>query len=118
MKTCKDCKETKPLTEFHKNGPKYFCSYCKSCHVARNRNQSQRTREMKREIRMKEFNICSSCGLDKWNVMEFHHHNDDKEKNCGDIKGFRGWLREARKCIVLCANCHRDLHNPVEAFFE
>jgi len=66
---------------------------------------------------MSEFNICSSCGLDKWNVMEFHHPNDDKEKNCGDIKGLKGWLIEARKCIVLCANCHRDLHNPVEDFF-
>ena len=119
MKQCKDCKETKPFTEFHKGDKlkscyitgKYLSSYCKGCHVIRNRPSAARTRQKKIEIRQNEFNVCSCCGLDDWVVMEFHHSEDDKEGNCSDIKGLGKWLNEVRKCLVLCANCHRRLHS-------
>ena len=39
MKTCNDCKEEKPFDHFYRvgEGGKYYSSYCKPCHLARNR---------------------------------------------------------------------------------
>ena len=57
---------------------------------------------------------CSSCGYNKCPAaLDFHHHSTDKEsevtiviKNYSKEKA----LKEAAKCILLCANCHRELH--------
>ena len=35
MKLCKDCGETKPLTDFYKNGQGGCLSYCKPCNKVR-----------------------------------------------------------------------------------
>ena len=48
-------------------------------------------------------------------VYEFHHRNPEHKEiglNKGVI-GDRTWswvLREADKCHLLCANCHREVH--------
>ena len=55
------------------------------------------------------------CGYSKCvDALEFHHL-DPKEKNFSLSKtGFtRGWVEiktELDKCILLCANCHREAH--------
>ena len=112
MRKCKDCVKTKPVNEFYKNNlTGYYSSYCKDCQGKRRAKDAENAREKKREIRKSEFNICLSCGLDDWVVMEFHHHDDNKEGSCADIKGLTNWRNEVAKCTVLCANCHRRLHN-------
>lgn len=47
MKTCKDCKITKPYSEFHGNKTTRdkCASYCKECHRERNRKSSMLNRE-------------------------------------------------------------------------
>lgn len=61
---------------------------------------------------VKESNPCADC--DKtypYAVMEFHHHNDDKEFEINHmLRGTYSLKRikaEIDKCILLCANCHR-----------
>ncbi len=61
---------------------------------------------------------CVICGYDKSvEALEFHHI-DEKKKLFG-ISGqglTRSWERvrkEADKCILLCANCHRELHAKI-----
>jgi hypothetical protein len=58
---------------------------------------------------------CGICGESRPWVLDFHHR-DPKEKKTG-ITGaiVLGWsleriMEEVRKCDVICANCHRDLH--------
>ena len=57
---------------------------------------------------------CNSCGYNKCiAALEFHHFQNNKEGNITHlIKDFskQKALKEARKCILLCANCHRELH--------
>jgi len=56
---------------------------------------------------------CSVCGYDKcFGALEFHHL---KGKDFGlSASGLtRSWDKiqtELEKCILLCANCHRELH--------
>ncbi len=77
-------------------------------------------RKMNRRIRLKEESInflggkCKNCGYDKClAALEFHHPKDDKEGNVGEFlknESRQKLLKEVEKCILLCANCHRELH--------
>lgn len=58
---------------------------------------------------------CSRCGYDKCLAALHFHHTDPTQKShtiserCGNI-GIIRLKREADKCILLCANCHAELH--------
>lgn len=58
---------------------------------------------------------CSKCGYDKCRAaLEFHHNTSDKGGDMAYIiknKSREKALKEGKKCILLCANCHRELHN-------
>tara|TARA_Y100000310_G_scaffold344334_1_gene456507 strand:- start:527 stop:934 length:408 start_codon:yes stop_codon:yes gene_type:complete len=59
---------------------------------------------------------CCLCGYDKYTqVLDFHHLEPDKKEFelgvrdcCRSIKKIRD---EAKKCVLLCANCHREVGN-------
>ena len=59
---------------------------------------------------------CCICGYDKTNsALEFHHINPD-EKEYGIAQGgtchdLEKDLQEVQKCILVCANCHREIHD-------
>ena len=58
---------------------------------------------------------CGKCGDLRPYVLDFHHKNGkEKEENVSDMvrKGhsLETLQNEIGKCIVLCANCHRELH--------
>ena len=58
---------------------------------------------------------CEKCGYDR-NIaaLEFHHL-DPAQKDFGISATHRCWEEvktELDKCILVCANCHRELHNP------
>ena len=56
---------------------------------------------------------CSMCGMNDSACLDFHHSNP-KDKETGVIrqssKGLSKVLEELRKCVVVCANCHRKAH--------
>ncbi len=58
---------------------------------------------------------CSQCGYKKCiEALEFHHL-DKARKEFGLSQGglTRSWERvqkEIAKCILVCANCHREVH--------
>lgn len=57
---------------------------------------------------------CSRCGYNKsaW-ALEFHHQNPNTKEFSLSCLGLTcSWnklLEEAKKCIILCANCHREI---------
>ncbi len=64
---------------------------------------------------IKEFGgCCKICGYDRYQgALEFHHI-DPKTKSftiadAGKTHTFENALKEARKCILICANCHREI---------
>ena len=63
---------------------------------------------------------CERCGYDRYiEALEFHHVNSSKKDFNVSQRGYtRSWKRvveELEKCIMLCANCHRELHAQLAA---
>lgn len=61
---------------------------------------------------------CTKCGYDKnLSGLEFHHLNPETKSFGIDLRAFSSHKledlnEELNKCILLCANCHRELHHP------
>lgn len=102
---------------------KKFCSVkCKNrdINIRHNKyvNQSQRGTDRKIKLIFMKGNKCEICGYNK-NAAAFDlHHRNPKEKSFSlDLRRLSNskWsdiLEEAKKCDLLCSNCHRELHNP------
>jgi len=58
---------------------------------------------------------CQSCGYDKCNgALEFHHIDPTQKDFSLSSKGHcTSWdkvKKELDKCVLVCANCHREIH--------
>ena len=60
---------------------------------------------------------CEKCGYDKCIAALDFHHKDPTEKDFNISKVYPSknmmpkLLEEVSKCMLLCANCHREEHN-------
>lgn len=60
-------------------------------------------------------NKCEICGYNKcWSALEFHHVDPLLKEEAISVLVQKKFTKERKievdKCIVLCANCHRELH--------
>lgn len=59
--------------------------------------------------------ICKGCGYNKCNrALDFHHINpNEKDFVIGDKREspFENLKSELKKCMLLCRNCHMEIHN-------
>ena len=98
--------------EHRKEGGHYRC---KKCAV-----EAVQKRREKLKILAVEYKggKCEICGYNKYiGALEFHHTNS-LEKDFGiAAKGYtRSWKKvkeELDKCILLCSNCHKELHGKL-----
>lgn len=131
MKNCSICKIPKDESEFSfKNktsGKRHSqCKVCKKLIDSKYYRDSAKRRSIVREDakygilrartfarRVRKKSKCSKCGENRWYVLDFHHiSNKDYSiahmSNSGySIKRIKS---EMKKCIILCANCHREEH--------
>lgn len=103
-------------TEFakHKNGnakPSFKCCKCSA-------EATKRVVDAKKERAYLEFgSSCVLCGYSKCKRALEWHHLDPSTKEVNPTKVFsRKWERiveELSKCVLLCANCHREVHDGI-----
>ena len=59
-------------------------------------------------------NCCGICGYSRCiRNLSFHHIDPAEKEFTLAIRGSRSWARlvaEVRKCVLLCANCHGEVH--------
>jgi len=115
MKNCIECDKT--LTGLQKK----FCSIaCKSKHHQQNSYENQQARGQKRKLDIikDKGGGCSNCSYNKnYSVLEFHHVDESTKSFNLDLRSLSNRTMskikdEADKCILLCANCHREHHHP------
>ena len=66
---------------------------------------------------------CQGCGIRGIPAIFEFHHRDAQQKEFGlSEEGIpRTWakmLAELAKCVMLCANCHREVHAGVRGLDE
>jgi len=113
MKTCSKCKREKEDEEFYVSGGR-LSRYCKVCH---GRHCIDRQRERKLQVIEYLGGQCRKCGIkathSNFVIFDLHHMDPmTKEKTKTRVTnwGLEKLKREADKCILLCANCHRLEH--------
>ena len=61
---------------------------------------------------------CSICGYDKnYAALEFHHVDQSSKSFQLDSRhlsntSMKSIMNEVEKCILVCSNCHKEIHNP------
>lgn len=116
-KKCPKCGIEKLSSFFNSSKSRKIASYCKECLYTL---QKRRWRERKCKAIAMMGGKCSNCGYDKCvNALEFHHLDvENKDYDWGKLR-MLAWKRiveELKKCILLCANCHREIHAKVEDY--
>lgn len=114
LKKCSKCGRELPFSEFHKNGfdrdgNQKYRGYCKDC---ANKRERERYQEKKAFLDTQR-TCCAKCGDTRSYVLDFHHKDPDKKDfTIGALKkgSYEVLQQEIDKCVVLCANCHREFH--------
>ena len=81
-----------------------------------------RNRICKRDQRLQiqahanERKLKSGCIICRYNrcvvALHFHHlEGQKKEFNISHCNSWGPYLREVKKCIVVCSNCHYEIHD-------
>lgn len=89
--------------------------------IKKTRKQRSVEAVTRRRRKLKELAItykggaCMHCGYSKCNAaLEFHHLDPSKKDFSISVQGYtRSWeyiKTELDKCILVCANCHREIH--------
>jgi len=130
-RTCKGCNITLDIESFANTGmydkagkpyKRYYCT-ANGCYWHHKKNSPNGRMQKAKKIRKYKKQLsCGGCGYSKktrgkkfttW-ALQFHHHVAGKEANVGDMIsngfGLSKIFKEIKKCIVLCSNCHTELH--------
>lgn len=119
-KICPHCKIEKCETEYHKRrNNKNLASYCKSCTILQT---TQRQQKLKQDSINYKGGKCLSCNYNSYQgALEFHHLDpNEKEFNISQARylNFNSIKKELDKCMLLCSNCHKEIHGKLIKYDE
>jgi 5-methylcytosine-specific restriction endonuclease McrA len=118
IRKCKICEkvfETKSSTRI-------YCYEC-SGNSIRSDNETRKHQKtiLRRNMKLQAIKMlggkCSICGYNKCvDALEFHHKNP-KEKEfklgSGNTMSWEEYKNELKKCILVCSNCHKEIHSKI-----
>lgn len=102
------CKKHGVTKHFPRPDGSYRCGKCASAWVIKNRRN-------KKEKLVKLFGgKCSLCGYKRYyGALDFHHINPKDKEFALSVRGLSySWsviLNEAKKCVLVCKNCHAEV---------
>lgn len=134
MKECRECHEIKDIVEFYvdrkaKDGHNGICKECCKINNQQYRKGKeeaflQRARDSGKKRKIKAIKYkggkCEYCGesFDGYPcVFDFHHVSPGSKVHNIAKMLLLSWGRvilELDKCVLLCANCHRKLHQDLK----
>lgn len=67
-------------------------------HLGRPRDKVKSERSLKLRLLQERGNVCERCGYDKYEILQVHHRNRDRDNN------------ELNNLELICPNCHYEEH--------
>jgi predicted restriction endonuclease len=107
---CKECGEE--ITQRRRSGVKYCSSSC-YLQARRSRDATFRKDIHEQFMHYKEALGCSCCGYNECGACLDFHHTKDKSFRIDARRWFfmsKDTRKELDKCLLLCKNCHYQLH--------
>lgn len=108
---CNICGKEKSKEEFYFSNGKLSQKVCKIC--VRQKEKEKYNQKQIKLIDYKKEQKCIKCGCTKHYLLDFHHVNPkEKDYTISDNSHakFETLLKEIKKCVPLCSNCHREFH--------
>ncbi len=107
---CKQCGKTYYYNRKHRKG--HHKTMCSTCVVS-----NARRKRKKQSVDYKG-GKCILCGYNKClNALHFHHLESEEKEFGLSYRGLcRSWekiKKELDKCILVCANCHAEIHEKL-----
>ena len=76
--------------------------------------QTRYSKKIKEQLVEYKGGKCQICGYNKCSAaLEFHHIDPNKKDFTisGGTKSFEKLKPEVDKCIMVCSNCHKEIHS-------
>lgn len=114
-KICEICNN-----EFESNSStRIYCYNC-SGDSTRSINETRKHQKtiLRRSMKLQAIKLlggkCSICGYNKCvDALEFHHKDSTIKEfklGSGNTMSWKEYKSEALKCILVCSNCHKEIH--------
>ena len=107
----RECK-THGLTDFIPKTKTSSYLICRRCRIDAVKKRRAKVKQMAIEYKGGK---CSCCGYDRCSMALEFHHTDPSQKDFslsqdGHTISWSKVKTELDKCVMLCANCHREEH--------
>lgn len=122
-KTCEICGNTFET----KNKSRIYCYNC-SGESSRNDYKTRKHQKtiLRRSMKQQAIKLlggkCSICGYNKCiDALEFHHKNPNEKEfklGSGNTMSWKEYKSEVLKCILVCSNCHKEIHSKFGYIYE
>lgn len=117
-KICEICEK-----EFYTNSStRIYCYECSGDSTRTNYESRKHQKTiLRRSMKLQAIRLlgskCSICGYNRCvDALEFHH-KDPKSKEfrlgAGNTMSWKEYKRELSKCILVCSNCHKEIHSKI-----
>jgi len=91
-----------------------------------NKTRKHQKTTLRRSMKLQAIKLlggkCSICGYNKCiDALEFHHEDPNEKEfklSCGNTMSWREYKTEALKCILVCSNCHKEIHSELGYQFK
>ena len=89
---------------------------CKKCAIEAVQKRREKLKELAVEYKGGK---CQCCGYNNYiGALEFHHINSSEKDfgiaEKGYTRSFESVKKELDKCILVCSNCHKEIHAGIK----
>lgn len=118
---CPSCKVYREINDFYTRRRTNCSGYCKACASKKTTERQRKIKKIMVEYkggRCQSSNCSTPGGYDRSiNGLDFHHVDPTKKEfNLSQVRLTKmndKIKKELDKCILLCANCHRERHEEI-----